>query len=162
MTSSDFDGLQLDISPPANDGELVRIKELAACGFAVLGDYQTTIVDWVSRPQVVTLIARQSNRVNGFITYTYLRDGTEIRGELIALAVDAQDRHQGIGRHLMARAIDALTRGSAGVGAKDIYLTVATDNRSAKSLFEGLGFSSCGVDQAYPNGQDSMRMKLAT
>ena len=60
--------------------------------------------------------------------------------ELLTLAVDPDQRRQGIGRHLLD---DFHTRATE-LGARQVYLEVAADNNAARGLYQQAGYcESC-------------------
>ena len=65
--------------------------------------------------------------------------------EIITLAVRRGARRAGVGRALMAAAMD----GARAAGADRIFLEVAEDNPAARALYATLGFAEVGVRPRY-------------
>jgi len=81
---------------------------------------------------VVFLVAERRGVVAGYVVAHCAAD----EGEILNLGVAAAHRHQGIGRALVERALQAL----AGRGARTVYLEVRASNAPARRLYESLGF----------------------
>ena len=94
----------------------------------------------MDRPDKVVLVAEREGAVVGYV-YAGLEgfDFMALRGPAGAiydLAVDAEQRRQGIGRMLLEAALAWL----AGKGAPRAVLSTAEKNADAQRLFEALGF----------------------
>lgn len=69
------------------------------------------------------------------------------------VAVSPPRRRQGLGR----RVLTELLREAAAAGASKATLEVAAANRSARALYEGMGFRTAGVRRGYyRNGEDAL------
>lgn len=66
-------------------------------------------------------------------------------GEIVNLVVAERDRGKGIGRSLVAAALEH----AAGRGAVTMYLEVAEDNAAARALYEAAGFAPVGKRPEY-------------
>ncbi|MBK4718851.1 GNAT family N-acetyltransferase [Azospirillum sp. YIM DDC1] len=66
-------------------------------------------------------------------------------GEIIAVGVRADARGQGLGRRLVAAALD----GARALGATALFLEVAEDNGMAQSLYKSCGFFPVGRRPGY-------------
>lgn len=163
MTNSNrADQFALEVMPlNPNSTDLVGVTiGLGEQCFAQFGNYGETLSQWMRSNSAVTLLGCLDSDTVGFVTYAYRRDGRQVIGEIIALAVHPEYRQRGIARHLLGQALDYLAQGAADVGARHIELNVATVNQPARTLFESFGFSvlKAGVD--YPLGGTSERMRL--
>ncbi|HEY4274324.1 MAG TPA: GNAT family N-acetyltransferase [Rhizomicrobium sp.] len=86
-------------------------------------------------------------QANGFILARAVGDEAEI----LTLAVAPPARRRGIAS-LLVRAAAAH---AADLGAKTLFLEVATDNQAAIGVYEGVGFIPAGRRKAYYGGQDA-------
>jgi ribosomal protein S18 acetylase RimI-like enzyme len=66
------------------------------------------------------------------------------RANIAAMYVDSEKRKSGIGRGLMAEAINK-AKGIKGV--EQIYLSVTSSNEPARKLYETLGFKTYGIEK---------------
>lgn len=72
--------------------------------------------------------------------------------EVLTLAVAPPGRQQGLGRRLLAAAVDAL--------ACPVFLEVAADNAPALQLYRSAGFAECGRRRAYYGpGRDALVLR---
>ena len=65
--------------------------------------------------------------------------------EIADLAVAPEARRRGVGRALLARALDAL----ADLGVRAVHLEVRESNRAARTLYESAGFRAVGRRRGY-------------
>lgn len=99
------------------------------------------------------LVARDipTNQVVGFA----LAQKAEGEGHLLALAVDAQRRGQGIGRALLADVRERLRR----QGAHALRLDVRWDDPAARRFYARAGFQPQGIREGvYSDGSDALEM----
>jgi ribosomal-protein-alanine N-acetyltransferase len=99
------------------------------------------------------LVARDvpTNQVVGFA----LAEKTEGEGHLLALAVDAQRRGQGIGRALLADVRERMRS----QGAHALRLDVRWDDSAARRFYARAGFEPQGLRQGvYSDGSDALEM----
>lgn len=78
--------------------------------------------------------------------------------ELLLIAVDPQQRRQGIAASLLGRAQDD----ASARGASDIFLEVREDNEAARQLYGSAGFSEVGRRRDYYSGTDGSRRAAIT
>ena len=88
-----------------------------------------------------TLIAMDSMKVVGFISYGNFRDESIQAGEIIALYVLKDYYGKGIAQKLMKAALTALDNFS------EIFLWVLKDNKRAIAFYQKIGFTLKGVDE---------------
>jgi putative acetyltransferase len=96
----------------------------------ILGDPQTHILD----PGGSILFARQRASIVGTVALKHQGGG---RYELTKMAVTERCQSAGIGRRLLAAAIDRF----AELGGSDLYLESHSSLRAALSLYEAAGFA---------------------
>ena len=102
--------------------------------------YGDFLVSQTERPEMRVIVAERSGEVVGYAfagmegnDYMALRGPA---GVIYDLVVDPDHRRQGIGRILLAKALDAL----AALGAPRALLFTADRNHVAQALFDQLGF----------------------
>lgn len=79
--------------------------------------------------------------------------------ELLRLGVTPQARRRGLGRRLLAAALDSLRAG----GRPVCHLEVRAGNLAARTLYEALGFRLAGRRRGYyADGEDAVRYRLET
>jgi ribosomal-protein-alanine N-acetyltransferase len=76
--------------------------------------------------------------------------------EILTLAVAPPARRQGLGRAL----VRAAAARAAALGAKTLFLEVATDNQAGIGLYQGLGFAVAGRRKAYYGEKDAHLLKV--
>ncbi|MBU3028583.1 GNAT family N-acetyltransferase [Paracoccus marinaquae] len=112
---------------------------------------------WAADEFSALLAARGSfllSRPEGFLLGRTVAD----EAELLTLAVAPEARRQGLGRDLTARFATA----AAGRGAGTAFLEVAADNRPARALYAGLGWTEAGRRPGYYGaGRDALVLRLA-
>ena len=99
------------------------------------------------------LVARDvpTNQVVGFA----LARSDDVEGHLLALAVDAQRRGQGIGRALLSDVRERLRK----EGALRMRLDVRWDDPSARRFYARQGFAPAGIkENVYSDGADALEM----
>ncbi len=113
--------------------------------------------EWLAehaRPGTGTfLVARDvpTNQVVGFA----LANNDDVEGHLLALAVDAQRRGQGIGRALLSDVREHLRK----KGALRMRLDVRWDDPSARRFYARQGFHPAGIrENVYSDGADALEM----
>lgn len=106
-----------------------------------------TTRDWyeneMRRPDVCFLyvIRTEDSPVAGFCAFWKVVDQIHINN----LAIRPALRHQGLGRHLLARVLED----AAANGAPHATLEVRRSNDAARRLYEGAGFRLAGVRTSY-------------
>ena len=113
--------------------------------------------EWLSEHANVAkgtfLVARDipTNQIVGFA----LAEKNENQGHLLALAVDAQRRGQGIGRALLADVRERMRS----QGAHALRLDVRWDDPAARRFYARAGFSPEGIKEGvYSDGTDALEM----
>jgi len=119
----------------AKEGDL---DDVAAIERSVFNDpwSRRSFVDLVAAPQVLFLVADDSNAVVGYaIVLT-----TGIESELANLAVARLTQHQGLGRRLLREALSAARER----GCEEMFLEVRASNEAAIGLYSSTGFEAVG------------------
>jgi ribosomal protein S18 acetylase RimI-like enzyme len=143
----------------ATFGDLPDVVRIERASFAGKGCSVTTFLAHVLRDRKGLLVGEDdTGRVIGYaLARVGLRWLGVRRGGVTSIAVDPQHRRRGIGRALMAAALEHLR--SQGVAEADLEVSVA--NRAAQSLYEAFGFVQCQLLPHYygPNA-DGIKMAL--
>lgn len=99
-------------------------------------------------------IARDGAAGEAAVGYLLLRLGVDA-GEILSLAVDPAHRRRGVGRALVARALEA----AGGAGRPRVDLELRASNAGALALYRGLGFVVVGGrPRYYRDGEDAVLM----
>jgi ribosomal protein S18 acetylase RimI-like enzyme len=102
----------------------------------IAGQVAAARADRVGRhPDAERLIAVDDGAAAGAVLLD--RDGADLR--IVDLAVAAGARRRGVGRRLLAAALER-------AGDRDVVLTVARDNAPAQALYCAAGFAEDGGD----------------
>lgn len=86
-------------------------------------------------------VAECDGAVAGYVVTRAMAD----EGEILNLAVAADQRRRGVGRRLAGTALEQL----AASGARTVYLEVRESNAAARRLYGSLGFAEVGRRQGY-------------
>ena len=108
---------------------------------------RTAFGQLLAMPGAFGLIARDDHQALGFVLCRVVRD----EAELLSVCVQPDRRRAGLGRRLVAAALDHCRT----QGAQAILLEVAEDNPAAQRLYAALGFTRVGRRPGYyrrPNG----------
>jgi ribosomal protein S18 acetylase RimI-like enzyme len=140
-------------------GDLPRVLRIERASFGPEAYGVTTFLAHVFRDRKGLLVAEDDR--GGVIGYALARVGLRWlgvrRGGLTSIAVDPQHRRRGVGRSLMAAALDYLR--AQGVQSADLEVSVA--NRAAQSLYEAFGFvQSQLLPHYYGPNSDGLKMVL--
>lgn len=119
------------------------VQTLAALQSASFEDLWSpgAMEDLLAMPGAFALIAEQDGTPRGFV----LARAAAGEAEILSIAVHGSARRRGLGRALLAAALDAATARRA----RTIFLEVAVDNAAALGLYTALGFSEAGRRRAY-------------
>lgn len=107
----------------------------------------TLPLPWSAQELEATLEGRFSfalERPGGFLLAQVVAD----EAELLTLAVEPDQRRQGVGRAL----VTAFLAESRARGATRAFLEVAEGNAGARALYAGLGFTETGRRRGYYRG----------
>lgn len=148
---------------PASSADRGFVRDLSAEAFRAFGDYRELLPRWLSEPGVLTFVAVEDGERRGFAMLGFYF-GDEARtwcyADLLALAVHPDHRGRGLGRRLLARAIDAAREARRSLAVRELRLTVADSNEGALRLFTAAGFRPDDRDHGrYDGGQVAIRMR---
>jgi [ribosomal protein S18]-alanine N-acetyltransferase len=130
------------VEPLAGPADLDGIVALEAATF-----FNPTTREWyeaeLARPDVcrIYVLRTATQPVAGFIAYWRVLDEMHINN----VAIDPALRRQGLGRFLLAEALDAAFQ----MGIRHATLEVRQSNDAAVALYRGLGFAQVGKRTAY-------------
>jgi ribosomal protein S18 acetylase RimI-like enzyme len=139
------------------------IQSLAAQAFAAFGDYGPLLVEWFATPGVEATIAEENGVPVGLTLLAFLADpeapGSWVQ-DVLAIAVAEDCRGRGIGRRLLAAALERASEAARRWPVRAVRLSVAEDNAPARALFTSAGFQYAGrEDSFYPRGQRALHMR---
>ena len=149
-------GVQVGIVP-AKAGDFDFIRQLSRSAFKTYGSYQDVVSQWFQSEMTETFIGRVGRKPVGFAMLGLIMEGDSIKKacELLAIAVEPDHRHKGIGQGLL----NAVERKAFEWQTTRIFLHTAKINLPARNLFAGNRFVSWGLKkQFYPAGQDALVM----
>jgi ribosomal protein S18 acetylase RimI-like enzyme len=153
---------------PSRIADYDWVRDTAQHVYAPLGDYGTIIPGWMSHPGVLTYLdVDEADVRRGFILVGFYEPGdkkTALVADLLAIGVAPEHQRRGIGRDLLAFALDLAGEAAKNTQVSEIRLTVAATNRPALALFKTAGFVVLDAHHgAYDGGQRAIRMvkKLA-
>lgn len=89
----------------------------------------------------VAMVAEASERIVGSV----MARAVAGEGEILSLSVDPARRRSGLGRALLAAAVDVM----ADRGVIDVWLEVRASNHAAISLYQQAGFVAAGIRRGY-------------
>lgn len=142
-----------------HDGPFVAkvAQETLGC----FGDYGRLLPEWMQREEVLTSVLEQEGAPAGF----YLLEAPAPTAEaprfldLLAIAVIKPLQGRGLGRSLLRHAVERAEALAAPRHLRELRLSVADHNRSARRLFEAEGFSLIPEELGtYTGGQLALRM----
>lgn len=102
---------------------------------------ERSLRELLAMPGALALVALRGDQPAGFILLRQAADEAEI----ITLAVQPQQRRQGVARRLLSVGLDKMT----GRGARHCFLEVADGNVAARSLYAAAGFAEVGRRPGY-------------
>lgn len=125
------------------DADLPSMPLMAALTEAAGGDPWSAeaLEKILALPHSFGLLALTPVEPLGFLLAQAAADESEI----INLAVAPAARRRGIGRSLLAEAMERARTG----GARAMFLEVASDNEAARALYESVGFEQVGIRPDY-------------
>jgi len=126
---------------PLSAGDAAAAAYLERAAFSTPWSEADIIRDIEENHCAVWLKAQREGVMAGYVCARVAAD----EGEIITLCVAPEHRGRGVGRALLGRAQDICAQR----GAKTLYLEVRTRNAPAIALYEGAGFTRCGVRKGY-------------
>lgn len=132
------------------------IGSLSRRVFSVFGDYVGTLLNWLSHPGVITVIAEQHDIPVAFAMLRLRKDFFNSSvGELLAIAVIPERQRHGIGIILL-RHVESVAMTQ---DIRELRLNTAEINTAACHFFRRAGFNVVGIkDHFYPAGQRALEM----
>ncbi len=129
--------------------------------FAPFGSYEGALAGWLRHTQVATTVATSAGSLVGFAMVGPIpRPDGAVDAYLLAIGVRPDARRSGLGRRLLAAAVED-ARKRAGHWRTDVLrLDVAEDNAAAVALFEEAGFTDAPTSAVYASGQPARSMTL--
>ena len=144
---SGWRGGGIAVVEPAGARDPARLAQLHAASFHRgwgEGEFETMLTE---RNTLVHRL-RQGRQIIGFAVSRIAAD----EGEILSIAIDANQRGRGLSRNLLMTHLGHL----AGRGVRTIFLEVEENNRPARRLYEWAGFSVVGRRERYyqqPGGE---------
>ena len=137
------------------------VRDLAAEAFAAFGDYRELLPRWTAMPGVTCWVAADPQPCGFVMVAFYFGDParTWVYADMLAIAVRADRRGQGVGTRLLERAIETALEARGTFDVRELRLTVADTNDRARALFEAHGFAVSEENHGrYDGGQRALRM----
>jgi ribosomal-protein-alanine N-acetyltransferase len=140
-------------------GDIARVLQIERAAFGPESYSASTFLAHLFRDRKGLLVAQgERGQVLG---YALVRMGLRWlgprRGGITSIAVDSAHRRQGIGRALLARALELLCEH----GAAQVDLEVSVTNHPAQALYESFGFQRARLLPGYYGyGRDGVKMVL--
>lgn len=148
---------------PGRAQDLAFLRELAREAFERYGEYDRMLPEWAATPGIELTVAEDEGEPVG-LTLLGVFDEPPARtpvADLLAIAVADVHRRRGVGRELLAAAVDRARELARAQLVCALRLTVAESNVAARRLFEAAGFRYLTEQEAhYPRGQRALRMEL--
>ena len=142
----------------ATAADRVFVHALADQAFGAYGDYSGVLPEWLTDPRVATVLADDvGGRPLGFamLGLRGFRRPPVGRGELLAIAVVADERRRGIGRRLL----EEVERRARAAHMRELRLSTAATNLGARRLYASRGFAvRAQILRFYPSGQSALEM----
>lgn len=98
-------------------------------------------LDAISGERNIFLVAEEGSEILGYCGMYCAAD----EGEITNVAVDASVRRQQVGKKLMERLLEEAKT----AGIRTVLLEVRISNEAAIRLYEGFGFSVCGIRKGF-------------
>ncbi len=141
------------------------IRDTAAEVYRALGDYRTIIPSWLDHEGVLSFVdeSDSGDALRGFTLVGFYAPvdevGDALIADLLAIGVAPAYQRQGIGRAMLAHAVDVARAAGGHRDIPEIRLTVAEHNDGARALFDAAGFVVLHEDYGtYDHGQRAIRM----
>ena len=139
--------------------DLEFVSALSQQVFGHYGDYSGILPEWLANPAVQTILAEDGDRRRVGFAMLGMRPPRRLTlyagGELLAVAVVAERRRQGIGRLLVLE----IERRARAAKMRELRLSTAATNLVARRLYASLGFAVLTqYARFYPSGQSALEM----
>jgi ribosomal protein S18 acetylase RimI-like enzyme len=140
------------------------VRRIADEVFTVFGEYGSWLPGYLVHPGVWSFVYELSGRVVGFAMLGILEPeerGAGRLGDLLAIAVEEESQCRGVGQALLERIREKAHQLQSSHDLREVRLTVAEPNRSARQLFNRFGFEEIpGNHGCYDKGQRALRLRL--
>jgi ribosomal protein S18 acetylase RimI-like enzyme len=146
------------------------IRDAAIEVFGHLGDYGRILPTWLLHDGVLTHIAEEAGAPVGYTMLGFYPVGgarqsagresnAGLVADLLAIAVSARAQGRGIGKRLLAHAIEHVREAQKRLPVRELKLSVAEDNTRARRMFVAHGFTLVpGEHGYYDGGQVALHM----
>jgi ribosomal protein S18 acetylase RimI-like enzyme len=139
------------------------VRTVAEQVFAELGDYGRILPTWLVHEGVLTHIAEEDGVAVGYTMLGFYSAGPpradEYVADLLAIAVAPTAQGRGIGKRLLAHAIEQAAAARKRMPVVELRLSVAEPNARARQLFTQFGFAFVdGEHGRYDGGQRALHM----
>jgi ribosomal protein S18 acetylase RimI-like enzyme len=144
------------------------IRDVAVEVFGHLGDYGRILPTWLLHDGVLTHIAEESGAPVGYTMLGFYPVGREpnardsgsgLVADLLAIAVSTRAQGRGVGKRLLAHAIEHVREAQKRLPVRELKLSVAEDNTRARRMFVANGFTLVpGEHGFYDGGQVALHM----
>ncbi|HCP48264.1 MAG TPA: hypothetical protein DIU15_19650, partial [Deltaproteobacteria bacterium] len=138
------------------------VNRLGTSLFQPYGHYGSALDVWLRQPGVKGYVSEiEGIRTTGFVLVaTRLAQLPAGHSYILGIGVEADRQGLGLGRRLLATAIDDLEQEALSLQLSRLQLNVAEDNERALRLFRSLGFCQVrGATVAYGGGQRGITME---
>ena len=142
---------------PARDKDSGYIIQLSKRVFNIYGPYDKMVTAWLESDSTIVIIAQINRQAVGFAMLGDLTSRFDYfhSPELLALAVNPEKQHRGIGRMLLQE----IEKKAVETGTNRIFLHTGVKNLRARSLYDQNGYSPWEIKRRfYTAGQDAVVM----
>lgn len=131
--------------------------------YRTLGDYGRILPSWLDHPGVLTYVDQDEvGALRGFLLLGFYQPadaGGRWVADLLAIAVAPAHQRRGLGKELLAHALEVARSAGRASDVREIRLTVAENNTVGQRLYTRTGFSVVDEDHgSYDGGQRAIRM----
>lgn len=143
--------------------DLGFLSRLAREAFEHYGAYDRLLPEWARTPGIELTVAEEDGERLGVTLLGFFEEQGRPAAvaDLLAIAVTASHRRQGLGRLLLQAAVKRARELARVKVVCALRLTVAEGNAAARALFEAAGFEYVPEQEGqYPKGQRALRMEL--
>jgi ribosomal protein S18 acetylase RimI-like enzyme len=134
------------------------IRDVAIAVFHHLGDYGRILPTWLMHDGVLTHIADEAGVAVGYTMLGFYPvsggaiPSTGLIADLLAVAVSPRCQGRGVGKRLLAHAIEHVRDAQKRLPVYEIKLSVAESNVRARRMFEQFGFTLVAGEHGYYDG----------
>ncbi len=144
-------------------GDAAFVRSVAEQVFSELGDYGRILPTWLVHDGVLTHVAEENGVPVGYTMLGFYSAGPprpdEYVADLLAIAVSPTAQGRGVGKQLLAHAIEQAAAARRRMPVSELRLSVAEPNARARRLFLQHGFRFVeGEHGRYDGGQRALHM----